>query len=280
MMKPFIKKLYDDLMEELGLYGEMGAIPIKRLAGKLQVINKALAELKQFVQDNPFADQQEEINFFKYEKPMFVCELLTAHYMFTIETQRRQFNAEVLIRNYYEQELKVIKHHLQQQQFLYQYYLLEASELDSMLFVRGTEASGGLLPETPDLDPAYSTKADYLFALFMSYEKVQEFLINELYPSSENEKLGKRLNWTGETINLVELAYGLYLTGQINGGKASIAEIMEWLERYFNADVGNAYRRWQDIAKRKRLTGTKFIDQMRDAINKKLDDDNDLGKGK
>lgn len=195
-----------------------------------------------------------------------------------ISTQRRQYNAEVLIQNYYEQELKAIKHNLQQYQFLYQYYLLGASELDNLLFVRGAETSGVLLPETPDLDLSYSTKADYMFALFMAYEKVQDFLINELYPLDENEKHGKRLNWTGETINLVELAYGLYLTGQINGGKASIAEIMEWLERQLNTDVGNTYRRWQDISKRKRLTGTKFIDQMRDAINKRLDDGDDFGK--
>jgi len=279
-MRAFIQKVYDDLAEEVSLYNDMGAIPVKRLAGKLQVINKALAELKQFLQDNPFTDPQDEINFFKYEKPLFVCELLTAHYMFTIETQRRQFNSEVLIHNYYEQELKVIRHHLQQHQFLYQYYLLEASELDTLLFIREAEISDILLPEIPDLDPEQSTKGSYLFAYFLAHEKVQEFLINELYASSNNETFGKRLNWTGETVNLVELAYGLYLTGQLNDGKASIAEIIEWLQSHFNVDVGNAYRRWQDISKRKRIAATKFIDQMRDAINKRLDDDNDLGKGK
>jgi hypothetical protein len=280
MMKPFIKKLYDDLTEELSLYGHMGAMPVRRLSGKLTVINKAMADLKKFVADNPFADHQDEINFFKYEKPLFVCELLCAHYMFTIETQRRQFNTELLIRNYYEQELKVIKHYFMQHQFLYQYYLLEASELDNLLFIRGAETSGVLLPETPDLDPDYSTTGDYLFAQFLAHEKVQDYLINELYSSAGQGKFGKVVNWTGETVNLVELAYGLYLTGQLNDGKASIAEIIEWLERHFNVAVGNAYRRWQAISNRKRLTTTKFIDQMRDAINKRLDDDNDLNKGK
>jgi len=277
-MRPFIQKLYDDLTEELSLYSDMGAIPVKRLAGKLQVINKALADLKQFVQENQFADPQDEINFFKYERPLFVCELLAAHYMFTIETQRRQFNSEVLIRNYYELELKIIKHNLRQHQFLYQYYLLEASELDNLLFIRGAEISDVLLHEMPDLDPEQSTKGSHLFAHFLSYEKVQEFLINELYSSAGDSKPAKNFNWTGETVNLVELAYGLYLTGQINDGKASIAEIIDWLQGHLNVDVGNAYRRWQDISKRKRIAATKFIDQMRDAINKRLDDDNDLGK--
>ena len=279
-MKAEIKKLYDDMLEEVSLYGDMGALPIKRFSGKLAVINKALAALKQFVLKHPFADRQEEINFFKYEKPAFVCELLCAQQMFNIETQRKQFNEEILIRNYYEQKLKVIKHYFMQYQFLYQYYLLEAAELDAVLFVRGGETSGVLLPETPDLDPEYSTKGDYLFAQFLAHEKIQNFLINELYPSSVQPLAGKILNWTGESVNLVELAYGLFLTGQLNEGKATIAEIIQWLEQHFRVDVGNAYRRWYAISGRKRVTPTKFIEQMRDAILKRLDDDNDLSKGK
>jgi hypothetical protein len=279
-MKPFIKKLYDDFLEEVNLYSDMGALPVKRLAGKLQVINKTLADLRQFVGENPFADKQEEINFFKYEKPLFVAELLCAHHMFNIETQRKQFNEELLIRNFYEQELKVIKHYFVQYQFLYQYYVLEASELDNILFLRGAEATAMLMPETPDLDPDYSTKGDYLFAHFMAYEKVQDYLINELYPASERTLTGKTLTWTGESVNLVELAYGIYLTGQINNGHATITEIIQWLEKLFSADVGNAYRRWHAISNRKRVTPTKFIDQMRDAINKRLDDDNDFNRRK
>ena len=279
-MKAEIKKLYDEMLEEVSLYAEMGTLPVKRFSGKLAVINKTLAALRQFVVDQPFADKQEEINFFKYEKPAFVCELLCAQQMFTIETQRKQFNEEILIRNYYEQELKVIRHYFIQYQFLYQYYLLEAAELDTILFVRGADCSVVLLPEMPDLDPDYSTNGDYFFAKLMAYEKLQDYLINELYPSSVQTLASKTLNWTGESVNLVELAYGLFLTGQLNDGKATIAEIIQWLELHFRVDVGNAYRRWYAISGRKRVTPTKFIDQMRGAILKRLDDDNDLSKGK
>lgn len=279
-MKETIKTLYDDMAEELSLYSDMGGLPVRRLAGKLTVVNRVMADLKKFIGENPFTNKQEEINFFKHEKPLFVCELLCAHQMFTIETQSRQLTEAVLIRNYYEQELKVIKHYFMQHQFLYQYYLLEASELDNILFVRGAEASATLLSETPDLDPEYSTKGDHLFAQFLAHEKVQNYLIDELYPPSKRPQSGKVLHWTGETVNLVELAYGLYLTGQLNNGDATITEIIQWLEMQFNVDVGNGYRRWYAISNRKRVTLTKFIDQMRDAIIKRLDDDNDLHKGK
>jgi len=279
-MRAEIKIIYDELIEEVSLYTEMGTLPVKRYAGKLEVIRKTLATLKQFVHEHPFAEQQEEIYFFKYEKPAFVSELLCAQQMFMIETQRRQFNEEVLIRNYYEQELKVIRHFFVQHQFLYQYFMLEASELDNILFLRGAEASAGLVPEMPELDPDYATNGDFLFAQFLAHEKVQDFLINELYPASERGILSKQMVWTGESVNLVELAYGLHLTGQINNGQATITEIIQWLERNLNVDVGNAYRRWHSISTRKRVTPTKFIDMMRNAVNKRLDDDNDLNMGK
>jgi hypothetical protein len=85
---------------------------------------------------------------------------------------------------------------------------------------------------------------------------------------------------TGESVNLVELLYGLHLTGQLNNGHATITEIIQWLGKHWHADVGNAFRRWHAISNRKRVAPTKFIEQMRDAINRKLDDDNDLNKRK
>lgn len=279
-MRTEIERLYDEMIEEVSLYADMGTLPVKRYAGKLDVIHKALAVLKQFVQDHPFDNQQEEINFFKYEKPAFICELLCAQQMFSLETQRKQFNEELLIRNYYEQELKVIRHFFIQHEFLYQYFILGASELDHPLFIRGADASAVLLPENPDLDRGYTTNGDYIFAQFLAFEKVQEFLINELYPASERGILSKQMVWTGESVNLVELAYGLHLTGQLNNRRATITEIIQWLERNLNVDVGNAYRRWHSISNRKRVTPTKFIDMMRNAINKRLEDDNDMGKGR
>ncbi|HVY74379.1 MAG TPA: RteC domain-containing protein [Puia sp.] len=135
-----------------------------------------------------------------------------------------------------------------------------------------------MLSERPDLDTDFSTKCDYLFANFLAYEKVQEYLINELYPASEHAVPGKALTWTGESVNLVKLAYVIYLTGQINNEQATIAEIIQWLEKQLYADVGNAYRGWHAISNTKRVTPTKFIDQMQEAINKRLDDENDLGK--
>jgi hypothetical protein len=81
------------------------------------------------------------------------------------------------------------------------------------------------------------------------------------------------LKWTGETINLVEIAYGIWLTGQVNHGNASISEIVLWLEKHFAVRVGKAHRRWQNISGRKRLSYTRYLDECKAAIEKRVEDE-------
>jgi hypothetical protein len=81
------------------------------------------------------------------------------------------------------------------------------------------------------------------------------------------------LKWTGETINLVEIAYGIWLTGQRNNGQVSITEIVEFLEGAFRVRIGKPHRRWQGITNRKRLGYTRFLDEMKGAIEKRLEEE-------
>jgi hypothetical protein len=90
------------------------------------------------------------------------------------------------------------------------------------------------------------------------------------------QKNGLELQWTGETINLAELAYGIWLTGQVNNGNATITEIMEWLEIHLHVKIGVPFRRWFSISKRKRISLTKYIDQIKAAILKRVDEENGM----
>jgi hypothetical protein len=81
------------------------------------------------------------------------------------------------------------------------------------------------------------------------------------------------LKWTGETINLVELSYGIWLTGQFNNGQASITEIVEFLEAAFRVRIGKPHRRWQGLAGRKRLGYIRFLDEMKASIEKRVEEE-------
>jgi|GEM_PF-4618507 RteC protein. len=87
------------------------------------------------------------------------------------------------------------------------------------------------------------------------------------------------LRWTGESINLVELAYGIWLTGQLNNGNATISEIIRWMEASLGIHVGRAYRRWTEISRRDRVHSTKFIDRMKESIDERIRNGEGLQKG-
>jgi hypothetical protein len=272
-----INRCYDRLIEELQLYTEMGTIPIRKLSGALQSLRSALAQVKQLVLAEGFAGEAEEIAFFKQVKPKFVSEQLYFVEVCSIQ-QFKPFEA-ALLADYYSDELRRVRVFLSRHSFLYQCFQMGASELDSVLFLRNAGTSGMLLPVSPDPDPLFSTNGDFLWAKFMAYERLSEWLgdeLNSLRPGGGPQAPAGGnggLKWTGDGINLVELGYGIWLTGQLNNGNAGIAEIVAWLEVCFGVKLGRPYRRWQSIAGRKRVGVTKYADEIRVAILKRLDEE-------
>jgi hypothetical protein len=276
MRNEFVKKLFSEMEEELSVFADLGTLPVRRLAGALNCVREYLAKLKAELLLHPPADRQEEIGFFKYDKPRFKSEQIYALEIYTIETAR-PLGDELLLKSFYEQELKFIQRFFIQYQFLYQYYQLDATELDHLLFVRGEKPSDILLPEMPGVDPEFSTACDYVFAKFMAYERLRDHLL-ELLSGRETagesfvSKKGKVLKWTGETCNLIEVAYGIYDTLQLNDGDVDLTDIIDWLESTLNVNLSRFYRRFMEIKRRKIMSQTKYLDEMRAAVNKRIDD--------
>lgn len=287
-MKGDIKKLYDELREDLAFYGELGEPPANRLSGALVSIRAMMIRLKVLVMTEGFRGPEAEIAFFKNEKPLFVAEqvYLTEY---TVILLGKPMSGSGLVEGYYLDELKRVQTFINRFGFLYRCYKMEVKDLDSILFLRGSGPSGMLLPEPPDADPHFSTNGDFLWAKFMAYERLQAWLEEQLAlihgvsnapltPQGDTHKamrLGS-VKWTGETINLVELAYGIWLTGQVNNGQVSITELVEFLEFSFRVRIGKPHRRWQGIANRKRLGYTRFLDECKAAIEKRVEEE--MGK--
>jgi len=271
---------YHQMMEELQLYSEIGTVPVRKISGALQSLRTALAKVKRIVLSEGFAGEAEEIEFFKQVKPKFVCEQLYLAESCSIQ-MFKPFEPALLL-DYYAEELRRLRVFLSRHSFLYQCFQTGVDDLDTVLFLRNAGPSGMLLPLAPDPDPLFSTNGDFLWAKFMAYERLAEWLREELdnllargnNTAPQNPAgSGNTLKWTGDGINLVELGYGIWLTGQLNNGNAGIAEIISYLEVCFSVKLGRPYRRWQSIAGRKRVGVTKYTDEIRVAILKRLDDE-------
>lgn len=257
--------------------------PFQRWTATLRITREALKRLRTHVNDLQFKDKAEEIPIFKYIKPSFYQWQIYYTELYNIETNLPHGDAEKQAA-FLEQELRYIERFFRQYAFLYQYFKLNANELDSLYFIRGAEVQSILLPEVPDLDPDFSTSCDYLFSKFKALEALKDWILERLLllrkknidpqSLSGNIRAGE-MNWTGDTIDLAEVGLGFYHTGKLNNGTAGLGEIFRWLEETFHVNIGVPAKRFAELRKRKRLSRTRYLNEMRDSLNLKMENEDE-----
>jgi hypothetical protein len=279
------KNLLTELRAELLLRNEEAREPLARFSDNMIQVRKKLNELKALVLEQGFESKADEIYFFKHIKPQMVALQLYEVLNFNLKNHLPAGTKE-MVKAYYEEELLQVFRFFRQQSFHYQYYRLRSNELDELFFIRGAEPV--LIPVLEELEPMtnFSTTMDYAFAKYIAYERLQDELLERLTDLYSEEKKHQEMNqgakktielrWTGESINLVEIAYGLWLTGQLNEGNITITDIIHGLEEIFSIKIGVAYRRWTEISGRTHLTNTRFLDRMRESVQKRVDDELDV----
>jgi len=251
-----------------------------RLSETSKILDQAVLELNQFVEHYDFTDEEEEILFFKIIKPEFMSLRIEEVMRFNLLVNKPIGTIELQL-GYYEEELKALQSFYRMNSFHYQYYRNGLNELDRVYFLRSAKRLTIPLADIAEYHQVYSTPLSFLFAKFIAFEHLQYFILEQIgdlkYPELKHTQGSPKplseMKWTGDTINVVELAYGIWLTGQVNNGNASLNQIVRWMESHLNVSIGIVQRRFTEIERRKRLSPTKYIDQMRDSIRRKIDDD-------
>lgn len=250
--------------------------PLEQLKNGLTHVQTALARLKLELAKSGFADQQEEISFFKIGKPRIYSLLIFVTERYAIENSMPLLGKEQQLAHL-ESQLIFINRFFRQNEFLYQYFHLNATDLDDRYFTRDGNARIVGFAEVPDVDPSFSTVADYLFSKFMGYERLQDFVKQEIQMRTGTEnglpkKMEKELKWTGDAVNAVELVYGIYETGQVNQGSASLTELMDFFGQVFHVNISGYFKRFADIKRRKSMSKTRFLDDMQKQVAKRIEE--------
>jgi tetracycline resistance element mobilization regulatory protein rteC len=84
------------------------------------------------------------------------------------------------------------------------------------------------------------------------------------------------LQWTGNTLDLVELIYGLFEMGCINNGEIPLKELSAALYGLFGLKTKECYRYYSAIKLRKNASRTYFLDKMMVKLNEKIRNDEEL----
>lgn len=268
------EEMYVELENQLGLIAEREQRPLQKMVATLTAIRAVLQDLREKVLAAGFDGTAAEISFFKVTKPRFFSLQILETELYHLENCRKAVTLDEL-RSYYGDELKSIGRFFNQYAFQYEYYRMKADELDGLCFVRGAALQSMLVTDLPDNDPEFTTAWDYLFAKFRALEMLRDHILHLLEGlNGQGADLGfirpgrkaVPLKWTGDTIHAVELGYSIWVSDQVNGGDAELADVMHWLSTTLDVDLSRYTRLFVEIKARKILSKTKFLDLMKDAV--------------
>lgn len=234
--------------------------PLPRFAVIMETIRIALIRLREEVILHPFPTVSEEIYFFKHIKTKF-CALKIYHRSWFAIYRNMPSGSKKELKKYFEEEINYIRHWFDQHQFYYQYHNLGATEFDNRYFLREAEIPEIWLDELPQPDKDFSVPMEHLFSTIIANRQLEEYLLNKIntlenpdYTVSQQTPALPKLQWTGEQVNLVELIYGIYYTGQINHGNIGVKDIIELMELVFQVKLKSPYHAFGDIRRRKSIS--------------------------
>jgi hypothetical protein len=235
-----------------------------------------LYNLKDLIKQQGFADEQEEIYFYKHTNPKFHALYIYHATVFSVESDK-PLGSKKASRRYFHNEMRKIDIYFYHNAELYRYYRSDKIHLDKEYFIRGQGFNNGFVIDivTPIIDREFCTLHSIKIAFLIAYRQLREYFQNAMLEMDTPVKktvFGPEpdpIIWTDVKTGLIELIYSLHAKGSFNHGKADLTKIIEHLEKSFQVDLGNTSRTFQEILSRKKGYTT-FLDKLKSALLKRM----------
>ncbi len=253
----------------------------KEVQKGIQIARKTLRELRIAIRENSFVNKENEIQFFKMQKPFIYGNLKFYVKLYKYLLQRPK-GSNKSKRTFIDDEIRKLQTYYNHNLDFIRYYRQNSTNLDEFYFLRGND-NIGLISNTLHFytDAEFSTSHDNAVAKIIAYDLLLALYLdclNELKNSKKNANNPVKrhfksldLGWTANKIDLIELIYALQASGAIKGGKAGIKDMAMACEQIFDIDLGNYYRKFLEIRGRK-IEPTKFLDRMKASLLKRMKD--------
>lgn len=270
----FTESLYEEMEERLREAVLVSDNLLQRAQRSIIVVRTALQQLKANVLEEGFADHAEEIRFFKEIKPRFLKQMIFFQELFVFEEKRPVGVKEELLA-YYREAIIHISLFFSRHEEIRNYYRLGRNDQDEQFFTR----AAGYPDESPEFDSRFSTKASYQRGKILAFEAFLAQLIKELHelehgtaPAEIADKTSPRLVWTDTKVAFIEWIYGLQASGSVNGGKISVALLMEIMGLFFQIDPGNFYAVFQQNIRIRKKSRTAYLDFQTERLESRMNE--------
>ena len=279
-MKELVNNMLAEIEVDISEIDLYGYDIIETSLSMVHRLQELLNDLKTKLQTYSFPAKEDEITFFKTQKPEILGRLLFFYKIYRIETQCPNGSNDV-IRNYISKELDNLTYFFNRNLDFYQYYRSHSTLYDEYYFVRG-KSDLRLCTDSAqfDKDPNFSTGYDYKVAKIIANEMLRIYLNKRLVKLETNTQVEGNLQkclkypfrFTGKKVFLIELGYSLVSSGDINNGNVEIKEMMNFLSTVFQVELGDYYAAYIAMKERKK-DRTAYLSRLQDSLVKRMDED-------
>tara|TARA_R110002020_G_scaffold182635_1_gene378277 strand:- start:611 stop:1462 length:852 start_codon:yes stop_codon:yes gene_type:complete len=276
-----ILKITNDYKQEIKVIEESNLGDFNIVEKGISISREYLQRLRLCVRENQFESKEDEITFFKKQKPFIYSRLkfYAKLYNFLINRPAGTIRSQ---QKFIDDEIKELQESNRRHLDFIKYYREDSTILDEFYFLRGKDKIS-LVTDTSHFytDAEFSTSHDNAIAKIMAYDLLVNHYIQELddlrdLSYGKSRKLntltnGDRLSWTASKTDLIELIYALQASGAIKSGTAGIKEMASACENIFDLSLGNVYRTFLEIRERK-IDQTKFIDRLKTTLLRRMEE--------
>lgn len=279
-MREYIDRILLEIDSEIDNFDFYDCDIIENSLAMITRLENILTELRERMANYIFASTEEEILFFKTQKPEILGRLLFFDKVYQIESKFPNGSDDV-VTAYLNEKLDNLTFFFNRNLDFYQYYRSKSTLYDEYYFIRGrTDVRLHSDSSRFDRDPNFSTGFDYKVAKILANEMLRIFLNKRLQnigkekhlEASRAKLLKHPANFTGKKVALIEIGYSLAAAGDINHGNIEIKELMDYLGAVFNVDLGDYYAAYITMKGRKK-DRTAYLKRLIEALTKKMDED-------
>lgn len=271
MKNPTYNEIIKRLEDELSLLKRHNHDFILFIEKAMGLCSKANLDIRKTFIKEGFLEPKDEICFFKHIKPIVISKMIFYTELFYIESYRPKTDKKIQI-IYFRDVSQTLCSYLNENKEFYQYYRRKKTFSDHLYFLRGNVDHRIHIDHIPNhIDPDFTTGYDNTLAKIMAYEQLKKYTSNEIEKLNSRVAFNSSAEWTGQNVDAAELIYALVSVGVINNGNIGIKELARLFEKIFNIKLDDIYRIFQDIQGRTTVK-TKFLDNLKEALLRRLDD--------
>ena len=242
----------------------------------IELLDVRIKQLCKWLKKHQFETVQEEIYFFKEQKPKIVAKLIYYKDILAFETSMPSVKKEKIA--HCEKALDKIHQYQNNNKEFYQYYRSKLSFKDEEYYVRSKRDDDNKYKDwyLMNYDKRLCTSHDYKVAILIAHDLLTMYVEDKIehlqLTNNSSHTLKSNLKWTASDYDFTEIVYGLHHKSSINNGDATISEIATAIGSAFNkkVDVKKVYRDYNGIKERKSDV-TKYITSMAKNLKEQIE---------